>query len=382
MLAAQEFGELLNDYSYNFYSGVPCSFLKDLINYAINDQEFIMAANEGDALAICAGAHLGGRKTVFLCQNSGLANAVSSLTSLNYTFQIPVLGFVSLRGEPGLKDEPQHELMGTITSELLSTMKIPHEVLSTDITEAKKQLAKADQCIKENKSFFFIVKKKTFMPVKLLTQEYFPRERKSLASKVYEAKHKRLEVLSTLKDIANQENLILLATTGVTGRELFELGDTPNQFYMVGSMGCISSIGLGLAIAQPDRKIVAIDGDGALMMRLGSLTTNAYYQPSNLYHLLLDNNLHESTGGQKTVAANVDFKQIAAGAGYEVVDSLENMTALNESIAKWLATPSLTFGDMKIKSGTKDDLGRPTVTPIDVKERLIRYIKEQGESMR
>lgn len=376
MIKTQKFGEVLTNLSFNFYSGVPCSFLKDLINYAINEQDFIMAANEGDALAICAGAHIGGRKTIFLCQNSGLANAVSSLTSLNFTFQIPVLGFVSLRGEEGLQDEPQHELMGQITSELLTTMRIKHQILSSNFEEAIAQLHYANTCIENNESFFFIVRKGTFDKVQLIEQKEQLHFEKEVNDEYKTPVIKRVLALSTVKRVAEKQNAIVLATTGVTGRELFELGDHNLQFYMVGSMGCISSIALGLALVQPNRRIIAIDGDGALMMRMGSLTTNAYYRPSNMYHLLLDNNLHESTGGQQTVANNVDFKMVASASGYLKVDSLATECELENSLINWCNNPKLTFGYMKIKSGVKKNLGRPTITPTQVKERLMKQIKE------
>lgn len=376
MLSMELFGEKLEQLGFNFYSGVPCSFLKPMINYSINKGQFVMAANEGDAVAIAAGAYLGGTKSIFLCQNSGLTNAVSPLTSLNYTFEIPVLGFVSLRGEPGLKDEPQHELMGTITDELLDVMKIQNAVLSTNEEEALQQLEEANKIIEKGESFFFIVKKDTFAPVKLLKQENHP----SIQSIVKESASvqqdvKRIEALETLQN-AIDEKTVLLATTGVTGRELFELEDKRNQLYMVGSMGCISSLGLGLSLVNPNLKVVVIDGDGSLLMRMGSLATNAYYKPKNLYHLLLDNGMHESTGGQKTVSSNVNFMQIAQGANYEVVEELHCLDDLDEALKAWHQDMKLTFGYMKTMKGIKENLGRPTVTPKQVKERFMEFVKE------
>ena len=160
-------GEALKRRGFLFYSGVPCSFLSDLINYAINECRYVSATNEGDAVAICAGAHVGGEKTVVMMQNSGLGNAVSPLTSLNFPFQIPVLGFVSLRGETGIQDEPQHELMGQITMQLLETMDVTWEFLASDLDEMERQLDRADQCYLDNKPFFFVVKKGTLSEVSL-----------------------------------------------------------------------------------------------------------------------------------------------------------------------------------------------------------------------
>lgn len=367
----QTFGTELDGLGYNFYSGVPCSFLKSMINYAINKDEFVMSVNEGDAVAICAGAYLGGKKPIFLCQNSGLTNALSPLTSLNHTFQIPVLGFVSLRGEPGIADEPQHELMGTITEKLLLTSDIPCEVLSENPEEAKEQLIKADAVIEKGQSFFFIVKKNTFNSTPLLPRENTQTSKFEVQTSESEKQSvKRLEVLELLQKFEKQE-VFLLATTGVTGRELYELADRPNQLYMVGSMGCISSLGLGLALARPDKKIIVIDGDGSLLMRMGSLATNAFYSPGNLYHLLLDNNKHESTGGQQTVSHNMDFLKIAEGSGYQAVEQLHSLDDIEKSIEGWIERPVLTFGYFQISAGIKENLSRPKVKPHEVKERFM-----------
>lgn len=376
MISMDQFGGKLEQFGFDFFSGVPCSFLKPMINYAINKEQFYMAANEGDAVAIAAGAYLGGRKSVFLCQNSGLTNAVSPLTSLNYTFDIPVLGFVSLRGEPGLKDEPQHELMGTITDKMLEVMQVSYEVLADNLEEAIKQLERANAMIESGKSFFFIVKKDTFGSMKLNEQKLSAAKTPTVVKSVEQQESfKRLDVLEVLQKTANKDTL-LLATTGVTGRELFELEDLESQFYMVGSMGCISSVGLGLAIAQPNKNVVVIDGDGSLLMRMGSMTSNAYYNPSNMFHLLLDNGLHESTGGQKTVSSNVDFMKIAEGTNYTNVIEINSLQELQNALEKWHNDRQLTFAYCKTQKGIKENLGRPTVTPVQVRERFMRFINQ------
>jgi len=374
MLNTQIFGEKLKSLGFNYYSGVPCSFLKDLINYAINDCEYIMAANEGDCVSIAAGAYLGGRKAVVLMQNSGLTNAVSPLTSLNYIFKIPVLGFVSLRGEPGVSDEPQHEIMGTITSEMLELMKIKWEYLSTDIKEAEQQLKRANVCIENKETFFFIVKKNSFEPVKLNEQKLVISKNEIKIKKNKEdqspSRLAALELLNKLKD----NNTVLAATTGTTGRELYEIEDAPNNIYMVGSLGCISSLGLGLADVKKDKDIIAIDGDGSLLMRMGSLATNAYYHPKNMLHILLDNNTHDSTGGQATVSHNVDYVEIAASVGYPVSLYAHDLYELEKFIKEWKSRKVLTFITLRIAKGSKKDLGRPKVKPFEVAERLIKFL--------
>jgi phosphonopyruvate decarboxylase len=370
------FGIELKRLGYAFYCGVPCSFLKDLINYAINECDYIGAANEGEAIAISSGAYLGGKKTVILMQNSGLGNAVSPLVSLMYPFRIPVLGFISLRGEPGLSDEPQHELMGQITTRMLATMQIKYEYLSTDLEEAKKQLQRANRFIENNESFFFVVKKGTFQKVELQEKvrkksSNILKQNKALNNQ-YPSRWEALKTINSLKE----HNTVQIATTGKTGRELFEIEDSQNNLYMVGSMGCASSFGLGLALARSDKDIITIDGDGALLMRLECLATNGYCSPSNLLHILLDNNSHDSTGGQSTVSHNVDFVEVAASCGYVNSIYVHDLNELEHWIKLWKKQRQLTFLDLKVSKGSKKDLGRPKYKPFEVKERLQVFLND------
>lgn len=376
MLDTKVFGEHLKQSGFTFYSGVPCSFLKNLINFAINHCEYIIANNEGDAVAICAGAYLGGKKSVFLCQNSGLTNAISPLTSLNQIFRIPVLGFVSLRGEPGLSDEPQHELMGQITTAMLDVMQIKWEYLSSDINQALNQLTKADSFIKSNQSFFLVVRKGTFSEEKLLEQTPSISSNRFMSGKTKtNSLPSRENVLACVNDIKDH-NTLVFATTGKTGRELYEIEDAPNNFYMVGSMGCVSPLALGLAITRKDKNVIAIDGDGSILMRLGTLATNAYYSPSNLLHLIIDNNSYDSTGGQLTISHNVDFIRLAAASGYTNVFYIHDLSELRYRIENWKKDRGLTLLYLKVAKGARDNLGRPKIKPYQVKERIIKFINE------
>ncbi len=374
MLDTEIFGSELKKLGFTFYSGVPCSFLKDIINYAINDCEYIAAANEGDAVAIAAGAFIGGKKAVVLMQNSGLTNAVSPLTSLNYPFNLPVLGFVSLRGEEGISDQPQHELMGQITTKMLETMKIKYEYLSCNAEEAKRQLARANDCIEKNQPFFFVVKKGTFKKEALGKQEQvstlYIHKKLKFKNDQLPSRFEALHIINSLKD----RQTVQLATTGKTGRELYEIEDACNNLYMVGSMGCIGSLGLGLALTRRDKDIVVIDGDGSLLMRMGSLATNGYYHPENMLHILLDNNAYDSTGCQSTVSNNVNFVDIAAACGYTNSIYVHNLEELETYIKAWKKEKKLTFIYIKISKGSKENLGRPKIKPYEVKERLKVFI--------
>ncbi|NQY74597.1 MAG: phosphonopyruvate decarboxylase [Candidatus Margulisbacteria bacterium] len=374
MIPTQSFGDALNALGYGFFSGVPCSSLKNLINMALNDRVYVSAANEGDAVAVSTGAILGGQKACVLMQNSGLGNAVSPLTSLNHTFNLPILGFVSLRGEPGTVDEPQHALMGEITQNMLGLMNIQSQILSQNIETAKSQLKEADEMISSGASFFFIVKKGTFEEVPLRSKPVLDITNK--AKKVSKRdcdSLTRKEVLTSLIE-KRTENTILLATTGYTGRELHDIEDHEQHLYMAGSMGCVSSLGLGLALTQKERDVMVIDGDGACLMRMGAMATVAHYSPPNLCHILIDNGVHDSTGGQQTVSNHIHFVDIAAACGYQTAVFVHSIDELKAAITEWQAHKGLTFIHIKTKPGQTGKLGRPIIQPPEVAKRLQRYL--------
>lgn len=374
MIHTETFGRALKKLGFDFYTGVPCSYLKDLINYAINECDYVGAANEGDAVAIAAGAALAGKKPVVLMQNSGLSNAVSPLVSLNDPFRIPVLGFVSWRGQPGRPDEPQHELMGQITTKLLDAMRIKWMILSEEWAEAKRQLSVSAKYIDRNVSFFFVVRKGTFEPEPLRKREIFGSvggvHAPECGESQYPTRLEALRVINRWKD----DYTVQLATTGLTGRQLYEIEDAPGNFYMVGSMGCAGSVGLGIALNKPEYDVRVIDGDGALLMRLGSMATIGYCQPGNLLHILLDNNAHDSTGGQKTVSRNMSFVDIARSCGYAQAIYVHDLEQLQECLQSWTQTRVLTFLHLRIAAGSGEPPGRPAIKPCEVKERLQQFL--------
>jgi phosphonopyruvate decarboxylase len=376
MIDTQLFGTELKALGFNYYSGVPCSFLKSLINYAINECNYIAASNEGDAIAIAAGAYTGGTKSIVLMQNSGLTNAISPLTSLNYPFKIPVLGFVSLRGEDGINDEPQHELMGQITAELIKTMKIEYDYLSQDQEIAIKQIKKANEYIEKRQSFIFIIKKGTFNQVDLKKVKILPQVVKEKKNRNKRDQYPyRFEVLGLINKLKN-DNTVHIATTGKTGRELHDIEDARNNLYMVGSMGCASSFGLGLSMTKMDKDIVVLDGDGSLLMRMGSLGTIGYYNPKNLLHIVLDNNSYDSTGGQNTVSSNMNFVEIASASGYAKAYHVHSLDELEKFIKDWKKSKSLTFLYIRIAKGSMKNLGRPKLKPDSMFDRLRGFLGE------
>ena len=380
MIEAKEFIEAARELGFVRYTSVPCSFLTPFINYVINDNalEYIASTNEGDALATTSGSVIGGQRSIVMMQNSGLGNAVSPITSLSYIFRIPFLIIVTHRGEPGVKDEPQHELMGQITEELFNTMQIPSETFPSETKEIIPALQRAEKFMsKEHRPYAFIMKKGSIAPQKLDKKmiKDIAKSETEIRS-LFDEKLTHLDRNTVLRHIINHTSVddsILIATTGFTGRELFSINDRVNHIYMVGSMGCASSFGLGLALARPDLKIIVIDGDGAGLMRMGNFATIGTYASNNFIHILLDNEVHDSTGGQSTVSKNINFAMIAKACGYSTTLSGNKMELIDElfSLSK---NEGPAFGHLKICSGTIENLPRPNVKPNEVLRRMMRHI--------
>jgi len=377
VIEASQFVEPAKQLGFDFWAGVPCSFLTPFINYTIGDSglDYISSANEGDAVAVASGAALGGRRSVAMMQNSGLGNAVNPLTSLNYVFEIPLLLIISLRGEPGRPDEPQHELMGQITLQMLETMGIPWSWFPETAGDIGRVLQLADTHMNSmSKPYALVMRKGAVAPYSL--------KQESAVSKPESIQHGQLsevpvnlpsrhDVLRALIDCTDEAETMLLASTGFAGRELYAIKDRTNQLYMVGSMGCASSLGLGLSIARADKKVIVIDGDGAALMRMGNLATAGAYGAGNFYHLLLDNGVHESTGGQATVSYNVDFPSIAAACGYRSIHQFQG----NPDLAGFLSDEAPAFMHIQTNRGVPDGLPRPAIKPAEVAQRLMAHLQ-------
>ena len=382
MIEAEVFIEAARKAGYSRYTGVPCSFLTPFINYVINDTSlnYISSANEGDALATAAGAAVGGERAVVMMQNSGLGNAVSPLTSLAWVFRIPLLVICTHRGAPDLSDEPQHELMGRITGDMLTTMEVPWEIFPDSKAAVMPALLRAGEYLHEQqRPYGFLMRKGTVAPHEL-RRDPVPRRDNRHCRRLHEWQNgkrpSRREALEAIQKHTPIKNTVVIATTGYTGRELYALDDRPNQLYMVGSMGCASSFGLGLAMARPDLNVVVIDGDGAALMRMGNFATTGIYAGPNFHHILLDNEVHDSTGAQATVAASINFADIAAACGYSLAMDGDT-TAVIDQLMTAEKTDGPRFAHLKISSGTLPDLPRPAITPPDVLRRLMQHIGSQ-----
>ena len=379
MIDARVFTDAALARGYRWYTGVPCSFLTPFINEAIQDHRLnhVPAPNEGDAVALAAGLWTGGQRAVVMMQNSGLGNAVSPLSSLTAVFGIPVLLICTHRGAPDVADEPQHALMGQITTEMLELLQIPWEAFPTTEAGVPAALDRADQHFLAHGSAYALVMAKGSVAERSLPPSA-PAPPPSPTTptgkfRAAEGEPTREAVLTAILRATSPANSVVIATTGYTGRELFALDDRANHFYMVGSMGCASAFGVGLALARPDLHVVVVDGDGAALMRLGNLALVGGARLPNFSHILLDNQMHESTGGQPSLATHVDFATLAAGSGYagaERGDSIEDLTA-------FLAAPrsdGARFLHLRTRPGTPKSLPRPTVTPPAVLARLRHHL--------
>jgi phosphonopyruvate decarboxylase len=393
MLEARDFVEAARARGFEWYAGVPCSYLTPFINYVLQDPRlhYVSMANEGDAVALVAGVTLAGDgrggigRGITMMQNSGLGNAVSPLTSLTWTFGLPQLLIVTWRGQPGVPDEPQHALMGPITPTLFETMQIPWEPFPTDATQLEPVLERAlAHMSATGRPYALLMQKGSVAATELRTAAptvvaaapaVAARVQRRAASAAQ--RPSRNEALREIVARTAAGKTVVLASTGFCGRELYAVADRANHLYMVGSMGCVTPLALGLALARPDLKVIALDGDGAALMRLGALATVGASAPRNLWHLLLDNGAHESTGGQATVSATVAFAEVAAACGYASALDTDCVAAL----ADWLALRAGPhFARLLTRTGTPADLPRPTVTPQQVRARFMQHIGAGGAS--
>ncbi|APR39087.1 phosphonopyruvate decarboxylase [Paraburkholderia sp. SOS3] len=383
MIEAAQFVEAARERGFDWYAGVPCSYLTPFINYVLQDPNlhYVSAANEGDAVAFVAGVTLGGKRGVTMMQNSGLGNAVSPLTSLTWTFRLPQLLIVTWRGQPGVPDEPQHALMGPITPAMLDTMEIPWETFPTEADAIGPALDRATRHMDETgRPYALVMQKGSVKPYELKAGTAAPRGAAKAAvtrldGVAPDALPTRNEALQRVIAHAPLDSTVVLASTGFCGRELYAIDDRANQLYMVGSMGCLTPFALGLALARPDLHVVALDGDGAALMRMGVFATLGAYGTANLTHVLLDNGAHDSTGGQATVSPQVSFAGVAAACGYASAVETDQLRVLDEVLAAPRADGvGPRFVRLAIRRGTPDGLPRPTITPPDVKTRLMRHI--------
>ena len=357
-----------------FFTGVPDSQLKALCNYLMDrygtdGTHHIIGANEGNCTAIAAGYHLAtGKVPVVYMQNSGQGNIINPLASLlnDKVYGIPCIFVIGWRGQPGIHDEPQHIYQGMVTVKLMEDMDVTTFVLTSDTTEEEllQQMQQFRVLLASGKQVAIVVGKGAL----------------KYSSKVrYSNDHAMLreEIIRHITRFTGNDPII--STTGKASRELFEIReemglDHSRDFLTVGSMGHSSSIALGIALQQPQRKVWIIDGDGAALMHLGAMAVLGNQNPKNIVHILINNESHETVGGQPTAAATVDLPAVAAACGYARTFCACNFEQLDAALNDIRATEGLSFLEVKCAIGARDDLGRPTTTAKANKEAFMNFL--------
>ena len=372
MIEPSSFYNELKKEEIDFFVGVPDSLLKNFCSFVddnIEKDNHIIAANEGNAISIASGYHLATKKIpVVYMQNSGLGNCINPLTSLadKEVYSIPMLLIIGWRGEPGKKDEPQHLKQGRITREQLKILDIDYFVIDEN-TDEKSCLEKVIKRINKNSSpVAILVRENTFKKYKL----------KNKQKTIY--KLKREEAIEEIINLSNDSD-IFISTTGKTSRVLYEIrknkGEAQKDFLTVGSMGHVSSIALGVAIGLKKQRVICLDGDGSLIMHLGSLPIIGAISPKNLIHVILNNCAHESVGGQPTVANEIDFEKLSSALNYKNFFQSSNVKQINDCWSQLIDSEGPSLFLINIKSSSRKDLGRPESSPIENKESFMEFIK-------
>lgn len=365
----------LNHHGIDFFTGVPDSQLKPLCDYLMNtfgiSNRHLIAANEGNSTAIAAGYHMAtGKIPCVYLQNSGIGNIINPVASLLHpkVYGIPCVFIIGWRGEPGVKDEPQHLYQGEVTLKLLEVMDIATLVLDKGTTEVdlENQLKQFRQLLDRGKSVALVIKNDA------LTYDQ---------KAIYENTHGMLreEIIRHITAVSGED--IIVSTTGKASRELFEIREQSRQshqydFLTVGSMGHSSSIALGIAINKPNTKIWCIDGDGAVLMHMGAMALAGALAPQNVVHIVINNNAHETVGGMPTIADRINLVQIALGCGYSTAYTVGDFDTLDRVLHNAKKESGLVFIEVKSSIGARCNLGRPTTTPLQNKNDFMEYLKE------
>lgn len=359
----------------DFFTGLPDSTFKDWMvfldrkhdNYLTN----IIACNECEAVAIASGYHLSSQKLpVVYLQNAGEGKTVNPLTSLcdPEVYSIPMLLMIGWRGRPSENDEPQHSKMGKITLPLLDVLDIPYKILTVNLEDSQKDI-----------TFLINLAMTEKRPVALIVPRGIISDPNYQQEGIAHPSLFREEAIHTImKAFSGSE--VIISTTGKTSRELFEYrvsqGETPHDFYTVGAMGCAPAIALGIALDNPSKRVVVFDGDGALLMQMGSLSTIGHYQPNNLYHIVFDNQAYDSTGGQPTVSGTTFLADVANACGYATTQKVSTVDELSRAVNNIFTFKGPYFLVVKVDRGSRDNLSRPTTSPIQNKIAFMKHLQE------
>jgi len=359
----------------SFFTGVPDSLLKDFcacVTKSVKKDNHVIAANEGAAIGLAIGRYLGkGDLPMVYLQNSGLGNIINPLLSLASpeVYGIPMLILLGWRGEPGVKDEPQHVHQGRVMIDMLDSMKVPSIILSDNFEEAATQTKNASQLAKSQSGpVALIARKGTFKGFSIeevITNKEMTREE---------------AIIESLNSI--ESNAAIISTTGMASRELFEYRASQNMghsrdFLTVGGMGHANQIALGIAISQPNRKVYCFDGDGAALMHMGSLAISGQSECNNFIHIILNNGVHGSVGGQPTVGFEIDFCKIAEACGYSHSFKVKRRDEIENVIKKSQEIKGPCLIEIQTTASNKKNIGRPTSSPKENKEDLKKFLNNK-----
>lgn len=376
MITCEQFYDQTKKNDFLLYAGVPDSTFKEWLQFldeAPADLRHIATSNEGDAVALVAGYYLGSRRIgVVYMQNSGLGNSVNPITSLvaRDVYSIPMILMIGWRGMPGMKDEPQHKQMGRITLPMLDVLEIPYSIVPEIPEELPKVFDLAKQYVTTHSGpYALVVKHGTFAPYQAkqtLSQPW------TLA---------REDAVKMIAEYLKHDEAIV-STTGKISRELYEYRDAHQQnhshdFYTVGSLGCCVSIAMGIALTQPQRQLVVFDADGSALMHLGSWATVGAYHPTNLKHIIFDNETYESTGAQPCNSKTADFQAIAKAVGYHFSKLVTTADQLRQTLPEFMQSQGPSILIIKVQSGSRANLGRPKTTPLENKALFMDFLQKQ-----
>ena len=356
-----------------FFTGVPDSLLNDFCLYLVKnipDGQHVMAANEGNAIAIAAGNYMAtGNIPVVYMQNSGIGNATNPLLSLTHdcVYGIPMILVIGWRGDPSINDHAQHKKQGELTPVLMSDMDIPYEILDTDDTVVDKF------------TWAVIKAKEISAPVALIAKKAILTQKEKVQTYADSKLMNREEAVAAVVDVLG-DDAIYLGTTGRATREVHEqlivhgIGEG-HEWQNVGSMGHVSSVGLGLALARPDRRIVVFDGDAAAVMHMGALATNCRYKSGNMLHIVLNNGVNESVGGQPSAGYLIDLTNVAKACGYRTVGhAVETKEELQQIVRENQSSEMPLFIDVHVRQGIRSDMPKLNIDHKALKEALMKNL--------
>ena len=354
MIKVNNLVNLLKKNGSSFFTELQERLLKELsiLLQKKKKKDHIIATNEGSAVSLGIGHYLSTKKVpIVYMQNSGLSNALNPLISIAHekVYSIPLILIIGWRGSPRIKDEPQHNVKGKITKKILKLLNIKYTILRSN-----------SDLIKFNKQIKIAKKKKTIVAC-LIEQGTLNKNIRNPKKKNYYKLNKELFLKTLLENLEKKTKII--SSTGYNSRELMYLREkyvlkNSKDFYMVGGMGHTSSVALGYSLSNKN-KTICIDGDGSFLMHLGSIKTAGTFANKNFKYILLNNNSHDSVGGQKTYSNNINFEKLSKSLGFKKFFCIKNSHNLKENIKKFILENSLSFLEVKISNSEIKKLPRP-----------------------